>query len=119
VWLHHVEAVGAALRYFALDGLRPPVVMVTGMGLAAVENYLPTLAHCALRRRRLLFVDPFACGYSDAPVSFSYSLREQAERSQACSANAPTHPAYSSDSARAARSPPCSPTSIPSSWRAW
>ena len=52
--------------------------MVTGMGLPAVETYLPALADSALRRRRLLFVDPFACGYSDAPVSFSYSLRDQA-----------------------------------------
>jgi pimeloyl-ACP methyl ester carboxylesterase len=79
MWLHHVEAVGAALRYSALEGDRPTVVMVTGMGLAAVETFLPTLADSALRRRRLLFVDPFACGYSDAPVAFDYSLREQAE----------------------------------------
>jgi pimeloyl-ACP methyl ester carboxylesterase len=79
VWVHRVDAVGAALRYSALDGPGSSVVLLAGMGLAAAETYMPALGAASLRGRRLVFVDPFGCGYSDAPVAFSYSLGDQAD----------------------------------------
>jgi pimeloyl-ACP methyl ester carboxylesterase len=74
--VHRVGAVGAALRYSTLDGHGSPVVLLAGMGLAAVETFMPAIGR--LRQRQLRFVDPFGCGYSEAPVAFSYSLADQA-----------------------------------------
>jgi pimeloyl-ACP methyl ester carboxylesterase len=53
------------------------VVFLTGMGLAAVETFLPAVPR-SLRARRLLFVDPFGSGYSDAPLDFGYTLADHA-----------------------------------------
>jgi pimeloyl-ACP methyl ester carboxylesterase len=52
-------------------------VFLTGMGLAAAETFLPAVPN-TLRRRHLLFVDPFGSGYSDAPLEFGYTLAEHA-----------------------------------------
>lgn len=74
----YADGPGRLLRYVELPGSKGTVVFLTGMGLSAVATFLHVLPDSWGRGRRMVFVDPFGSGYSDAPHDFGYGLSEQA-----------------------------------------
>jgi pimeloyl-ACP methyl ester carboxylesterase len=74
----YLADVDAFLRYAHLPGRKPPLVYLTGLGLAAGGTYGDCVADEVLGARQRVLVDVLGAGFSDAPEAFSYSLEDHA-----------------------------------------
>jgi pimeloyl-ACP methyl ester carboxylesterase len=72
----HLAGVDAFLRYANLPGRRPPLVYLTGLGLAVWGTYDDCVVDQALGARQALLVDVLGAGFSDSPDAFSYTLED-------------------------------------------
>jgi pimeloyl-ACP methyl ester carboxylesterase len=74
----HLADVDAFLRYANLPGREPPLVYLTGLGLAVWGTYDDCVVDEALGAHQALLVDVLGAGFSDSPDAFSYSLEDHA-----------------------------------------
>ena len=68
----------AFLRYSNLPGRPPPLVYLTGLGLAVSGTFDRCIVDPALAGRHAVLVDLLGAGLSDAPEGFSYTLEDHA-----------------------------------------
>jgi pimeloyl-ACP methyl ester carboxylesterase len=70
--------VDAFLRYTTQPGRKPPLVYLTGLGLAVWGTYDDCVVDQALGARQALLVDVLGAGFSDSPEAFPYTLESHA-----------------------------------------
>jgi pimeloyl-ACP methyl ester carboxylesterase len=75
----HIEKLGANLRYHFVPGDGVPLVFIHGLGSAGSCDFPQIAAHPVLAGRPMLLVDLLGSGFSDRPIGYSYSIRDQAK----------------------------------------
>ena len=75
---YRIDEHDAYLRYHDLPGREPVLVFLHGLGAASSSDFPETVRHPRLRDQRALLIDLLGYGYSDAPLSFDYTMESQA-----------------------------------------
>ncbi len=68
----------ATLRYHEIPGKGHPIIFLHGMGCASSCDYPQVVSASPLRGRRAMLVDLLGSGFSDNPMTFSYSVSDHA-----------------------------------------
>ncbi|MDW6004908.1 alpha/beta fold hydrolase [Vibrio mangrovi] len=76
---HYIEKYQAVLRYHDIAGDKLPIVFIHGLGCSSSSDYPAVAASSLLSGHRCILVDLFGAGFSDAPETFSYSVRDHAQ----------------------------------------
>lgn len=79
--MQHVEVGpdGARMGYVEIEGDRPTLVYVHGLGAAAAPYFTPTATGPGFAGRHAVMPDLLGFGLSDRPASFGYALADQAD----------------------------------------